>query len=204
MIKPLLLLTLIATPLLHAQVDDSQATAVATAASTQTLVTYDITGTFPVNAPTTRMTAPNAAFYLEFSVPQTIPANPSNQPENFGSSACNVTFVFEGQVYHPAGNYSRADSGGNLEFIGLTTRFGGMGLGTSPGYHTPDLALRVYNPGLLNPEVAVFASGDLGVGTGWYFFFTPKGTTSPYIVPISLTDVVGRVVVPQARPLATR
>jgi hypothetical protein len=204
MIKHLALLTLIATPFLaHAQVDEDAAVAAAKAPAVP-LVTYDITGTFPANAPTTRMTAPDAAFYLEFSVPQTIPANPSNQPENFGCLAYNVTFVFEGQVYHPAGNYNRADSGGNLESLGFHTRFGWIGLGTSPGYHTPNLALRVYNPGLLNPEVAVFASGDLGVGTGWYFFFTPKGTTTPYIVTVNLTDLVGRVVVPQSRPLATR
>lgn len=203
MIKHLALLCFLATPFLApAQVlQDEAATAAATA--TQPLVTYDITATFPANAPTTKMTAPNAAFYLEFSVPQAIPANPLSEPSGYGCPVSCVTFVFEGQVYRPGGYYSRADSAGNVESLGFTTRVGAISLTTVPGYHTPYLSGRLRDP-QTSAVVARFATGDLGVGTSWYFYFTPKGATSPYFVPISLTDVVGRLVVPQSRPLATR
>src|SRR3954453_20606923 len=104
MIKRLALLTLLATPFLaHAQAPED---AVVAAAATPAvpLVTYDLTGTYPANMPVSRLTAPNAAFVIEISFPQTVPAT-TNSTLNFGAFPVSGSYFFEGRLYRATKGY---------------------------------------------------------------------------------------------------
>jgi hypothetical protein len=212
MIKSIALLALIATPFLaHAQVDDPQAADVASAASTQTLVTYDLTGTFPANMPVTRLTAPNAAFVIEISFPQTVPAT-TNSTLNFRGNAVSGSYFFAGHLYRAtSGYFFVAAHDLNSHGLSLSTAAGTVSFYTRGINPDPSIGLpfNVYRPVATSenqyPQGSVtFLPGDVGAQPlPWPLTFTNlRG--QQIASPVKITDIVGRVVVPQSRPLATR
>src|SRR4051794_15680879 len=123
MIKRLALLTLLATPFLaHAQAPEDEA--VAAKAPSQPLVTYDITGTFPANAPTRLLMAPGSSFLLEITFPQTVPAI-TISTFALAADIMSGSYSFQGHTYPVVrGSYGVANHDFNYSGISITTPMG--------------------------------------------------------------------------------
>jgi hypothetical protein len=155
-------------------------------AATAQNVTFDVSGTYPANFATSKLTAPDAAFLIEFTVKQIVPATPPNSPLFFQTPLIAASYTFKG-VTHPApatSSFFHSDSAGNLDAISLTFTTGTFVLSSNPFFHSPLFATR-------SGANAVFLLGDLGAGQSWHVEYNPNG--APRVSnPVSVTDVVSR------------
>lgn len=149
-------------------------------------LTFDVSGTYPANFATSKLTAPNTSFLIEFTVKQVVPAAPPNTPLFFQTPLIKASYTFEGYT-HPApaaSSFTRANSGGNLEYISLTFNSGTFVLSSNPPFHEPFLSTASGSNG-------VFLLGNLGVGQSWHVEYTPNGAPSVNS-SVKVTDVVSR------------
>jgi len=153
-------------------------------------VTFDVSGTYPANFATSKLTAPNASFLIEFTVKQIVRASPPDGPLFFQTPLTAASYSFKGVVHlAPAtSSFTRSDSAGNIEAISLKFKTGTFVLSSNPPFHLPVLSER-------SGSNAMFVPGNLGVGRAWHVQYTPNGAPSVNN-PVSVTDVVSRLASP--------
>jgi hypothetical protein len=180
------------------------------------LVTFNITGTFPPNAPTRWLMAPNASFLLEITFPQTVPAITDNTFD-LDAAAVSGSLSFEGHTYPiTGGGYSAHNHDLNRRDLSVTTaagRFaftsggGGTALGSVNGpYVNLPLVPNRPTPTPSNPTPAgsaTFLAIDAGPGGTWQCTFTNRFGQN-FVTLANVLDVVGRLVLPAPQPLAER
>jgi hypothetical protein len=159
-------------------------------------VTFDISGTYPANSTNSQLTTPNASFLLEFRVKQVVPANPLDVPFYFQTPLVKASYSFEGVTHSATANssFTLSDSGGNVESIALTFETGTFVLYSIPDRHSPYLSTR-----LGSSTNAEFLVGNLGPGTNWQMYYSPKGAPGVSSL-VSVNEVVSRLIPLSIRP----
>ena len=140
----------------------------------------DVLGHYGPDAPVTKYSAPNAAFFLEFGIGDQPP-----QPGPFVAPLLYATFAIGGQNYNALIPTSYFYHYGNvLDAIVLGFPDATLELYTIPPTHAPLLVTRA-------GALVSFTLGDLGAGTNWVMYGAPTSGPAFDVLAI-LPDVISR------------